>query len=304
MPTTEFKGFLFNNSDSTANPNLAKTVNLDASPEKGWGAIVTPDEIRMIYFMGNSRLVTQDGTYLTDEAIKGWIDNTTRAICEELKWDIYPKLWRHRPIIPNQTRSIEEHAHWDDSYSYRKGRKNWHFVKLRHRPIIRVEKWLFNNPYTDHKILNLLPNCEINYEGGTIKNIRWGGFDDTGQGVNGTGRLPLRSARVQHFYDDLPNAYFIDYVTGYDQANRVPSDLRELVAKVLSIKIMSAYGDGIVSGLASFSIGVGALRESVNTTMSATSAFFGARIKQFQEEIKDWYQTNKNRYNHPSIAHL
>ena len=37
---------------------------------------------------------------------------------------------------------------------------------------------------------------------------------------------------------------------------------------------------------------------------SATSAFFGARIKQFQEEIKDWMQRHKNRYSHPGITHL
>ena len=302
MPS-QFKGFLFGNPDREANAELAQIVTPAADSSLGWGAIVTPDEMRMIYFLGNSRLVTQDGTYLTDEAIKGWLDETTRAISEELKWDIYPRLWRHRPILPSQPRTIEDNAHWDDSYPYRKGRKNWHFIKLRHRPLVRIEKWLFNNPYTDREILDLLPGCEVNYEGGTLKNIRWGGFDDTG--YNGqTGRLPLRAGRVQHFYSDLPNAYFVDYVTGYDNASRVPSDLRELIAKVLSIKIMSAYGDGIVSGLASFSIGVGVLHESVNTTMSATSAFFGARIKQFQEELKEWYQTHKNRYNVPGIAHL
>ena len=167
----------------------------------------------------------------------------------------------------------------------------------------KVKSYLYN-PYADSEILDLLPGAEINYEGGTLTNLRWGGYQQYQSGSSNHPSLPLRASRLHIYYDDLANSYLIDYATGYDNASRVPDDLKELVAKVLAIKIMSAYGDGIVSGLASFSIGVGVLHESVNTTMSAASAFFGARIKQFQEEIKDWMQRHKNRYSHPGITHL
>ena len=303
-PSPQFRGFLFGTPDTETNLQFSKIVNPNLDPPKGWGAIITPDEMRMIYFMGNSRLVTQDGTYLSDEALKGWIDQTANAISEELKWDIYPVLWRHRPARPNEPREIEAYARWDDTYRYKRGKRHFHFVKLRRRPIMRVEKWLLNNPYADTEILDLLPGAEINYEGGTLTNLRWGGYQQYQTGTSRHPSLPLRASRLHIYYDDLANSYLIDYATGYDNASRVPDDLKELVAKVLAIKIMSAYGDGIVSGLASFSIGVGVLHESVNTTMSATSAFFGARIKQFQEEIKDWMQRHKNRYSHPGITHL
>ncbi len=302
-----FKGFLFNNPDLEAHQDFSRIVSPSDLSAPAWGAVVTPDEMRLIYFMGNSRLVTQDGTYLSDEAIRGWIDQTVNAISEELKWDIYPRLYRHRPATPEQTRHIEAYAHWDDTYHYRRARRNHHFVRLRHRPIMRVEKWQFQNPYSDTQIIDLLQGCEINYEGGTLTNVRWGGYyNDYGGGGDGVrhASLPLRASRITAYYGDFPNAHLIDYATGYDSAARVPDDLKELVAKVLAIKIMSAYGDGIVSGLASFSIGVGVLHESVNTTMSATSAFFGARILQLQGEVKEWMATHKQRYSHPGITYL
>ncbi len=296
----DFHGFLFGRPDTKANPALGRIAYPKQDPPPAWGAIVTPDEMRMIYFMGNSRLVTQDGTYLSDDAIKGWIDQTSRAIAEELKWDIYPQLWRHRSARPEQSRKIEDYARWDDTYPYRRSRRNFHFVKLRHRPLLRLEKWELHNPYADQRILDLLPGAELNYEAGALSNLRWGNRHR----ASGHGSLPLRASRLHTYNEDLPNSYLIDYATGYDSANRVPDDLRELVAKALAIKIMSAYGDGIVSGLASFSIGVGVLHESVNTTMSATSAFFGARILQLQGEIKEWYQKHQSRYTHTGMAHL
>ena len=57
-PSPQFQGFLFGAPDTEANLQFSKIVNPKQDPPKGWGAIVTPDEMRMIYFMGNSRLVT------------------------------------------------------------------------------------------------------------------------------------------------------------------------------------------------------------------------------------------------------
>ena len=95
---------------------------------------------------------------------------------------------------------------------------------------------------------------------------------------------------------DLPSSYQVDYVSGYEHADRVPRDLREIVQKLMIVNVMSAFGDGVVSGMSNYSISLGPLSESIGTTMSATSAYFGARIAQMSGEIKDWLKTRGKAY--------
>ena len=46
------------------------------------------------------------------------------------------------------------------------------------------------------------------------------------------------------------------------------------------------------------------LSESFSSTQSATSAYFGARIKVYQDEIEDYIQQNKNKFGHMIIGTL
>ena len=148
-------------------------------------------------------------------------------------------------------------------------------------------------------------DAEIQYDTGLLISLRWGTGGSRSGSVQGNSytNIPVRS----FVYDKnirLPNGFAIHYISGYELACLVPDDLVEYIRNLVAVKIMSSYGDGIVSGLANFSIGVGVLHESVGTTMSATSAFFGARIKEFQDWIKDWKERNMNRYKRPSLTYL
>lgn len=284
---TLFKGLMFSNPDRESHLNFGRIVN-PANP-KPWGNIITPDEMRMIYFMGNSRLVTMTGAYLDDDMLQGWIDQTVFAIGEELTHDIYPRMWRHRPIDFNVPREIEPWAEWEDPYDYKNENVYDHFyLRTRHRPILRMEKWDLYNPYNNHQILDLLHNgSKINYATGDLRSVIVGrnALLPSGLGIRAWRLYQRGVGNVS-----IPGSYYLDYASGYDAPERVPMELRELCAKVLAIKIMSAYGDGIVGGLANFSISVGVLSESVGTTMSATNAYFGARIGQFKDEIKVWIE--------------
>ena len=88
----------------------------------------------------------------------------------------------------------------------------------------------------------------------------------------------------------------VDYTSGYDRADRVPRELKARIMDQLVIEIASAFGDGIAGGLAGSSISVGPLHESVQTTMSATSAWYGARLKEKQESNKRWDDQNLLKY--------
>ena len=44
------------------------------------------------------------------------------------------------------------------------------------------------------------------------------------------------------------------------------------------------------------------LSESFSSTQSATSAYFGARIKVYQDEIENYINQNKNKFGHMVIG--
>lgn len=294
-----WKGYLFQNPDTEANLLLGQI----AGTNKPWGAHLTADEIRYFYFTGQESLVTQSGSYITDSMIRGLIDHYTRTVADELKHDIYPRAWRAPSPDITETRDIEPWAEEDPAYALDNSRyRSRYVVILRHAPVINVTRFDLYEPYGDTRLLDLLPYADVNRKAGILQNVRAIG---PVTGVSGT--LPIRGTRT-HLgavtRDRVPNAYYVDYTTGYTSAQRVPRELVDVIAKLVSIAIMSAHGDGKVAGTASMSLSLGSISESVSTTQSATSATFGARILQMTNELKDWWQTSASRYRRPSVSIL
>lgn len=122
-----WKGFLFDNPDKEANRNLLErcftgkevgTFEPGLPVQGGWGSVVTTDEIRYSWMIGNSRLMSTDGSYITNENLQGLIHRITLALSNELEHDIYPQVYRHRPK-GNLPRFIEDHAKWFDPIDYK-----------------------------------------------------------------------------------------------------------------------------------------------------------------------------------------
>ncbi|WCL51507.1 hypothetical protein [Leptospira sp. GIMC2001] len=306
--TRTFKGFTYNNPDTIAHRDLLQIVysgkelhTLETMPESiGWGSLVTSDEIRYSLMSGNGRLTTVDGSQITNENLDGFVDQTVRALSEELEHDIYPTLYRHRPT-GNGHRMIEPHAKWYDAHDYqqRDPEKNF-YINLRHRPIIKILKWDFVNPINRDQnssserdpIIDLMPRLRVTYDTGIVQSV-----GIIGGGAQFNRNAAMRSHRILSYGPTkMPNCYYLDFISGYDQASRVPAELRELVGLIVAIKVMSIYGDGRAAGVASFSISAGVLHESVSTTQSATSAMYGARILELKVQVKEWYERHFNRY--------
>ncbi|TGK79266.1 hypothetical protein EHQ23_19630 [Leptospira bourretii] len=312
-----FKGFLFQNPDENANRHLLERLYATENPGEidpsipktgGWGAIVTPDEIRYSLMSGNGRLVTVDGSYITDENLKGFVDQVTLAISEELEHEIYPTIYRHRPK-GNLPRLIEPHAKWYDAHDYQNSDLgNNFFVELRKKPLQRLITWQFVNPIgrdmnnePTTTIVDFQKRARILYDQGILRSI-----GILGSNVSFSGNSALRSQRVFQGMSPtkIPTTHYIDFISGYDSAYRVPAELREVIGLVTAIKVMSIYGDGRAAAVASFSVGVGVLHESVSTTQSATSSMYGARILELTNYLKAWYEKNMSRYRSMRVAIL
>ncbi|AXR66620.1 hypothetical protein [Leptospira mayottensis] len=286
-------------------PDLEKSN----TPLPGWGCIIHPDELRRIMFFGNEPLLTTRGTQLEDFQLKNWCDQTVRAFASEIDWDIYPRLFRSRPLVGQsgrfdlepKTGRIEDYAEWDDTYDYDPSKSSNFFLKLRRKNLCRLHKWVLTLPWNGNMILDLTSRATIQYKTGILRAV----FTRVPFGNVGIPQIGIQGFRfLSQNSSNLPGAYQVDYTTGYDHASRVPRELKDQVLKYFVICVLSSYGEGIIGGISNYSTSVGVISESIGTTMSAENAFFGARIRQLSNELKEWWKTAKIRYTGISFGAL
>jgi hypothetical protein len=90
--------------------------------------------------------------------------------------------------------------------------------------------------------------------------------------------------------------YAIDYVAGFESSDTVPNDLRAAIGKMCAIELLNIIGDGLMSGFSSSSLSMDGVSESFSSTQSATSAYYGARIKEYREELEGYIKANKLKF--------
>jgi hypothetical protein len=78
---------------------------------------------------------------------------------------------------------------------------------------------------------------------------------------------------------------------------KCPLNIKELIGMKAAMGPLNIAGDLIAgAGIASKSIGIDGLSQSISTTSSATNAGYGARILQYNKEIKERLQRLKDYY--------
>lgn len=89
----------------------------------------------------------------------------------------------------------------------------------------------------------------------------------------------------QHFLM-IPDYWDLQYITGF-KLDQMPMDLINLTGKLASFGPLGIAGDLILgAGIVSQSLGVDGLSQSISSTSSATNAGYGARLVQYEREIK------------------
>lgn len=88
-------------------------------------------------------------------------------------------------------------------------------------------------------------------------------------------------------YENIPDYWRIQYITGWD-IDDMPMDLLNIVGMLASIPILDIAGDLILgAGIASQSLGIDGLSQSISSTSSATSSGYNARILSYQKQIDE-----------------
>lgn len=95
-------------------------------------------------------------------------------------------------------------------------------------------------------------------------------------------------------YKQLDDYWRLTYTTGFDQ---IPYDILNFVGKLASINVFHIAGDIILgAGIASQSIGIDGLSQSISTTSSATNAGYGARIQGYLKDLQEATERLKTYY--------
>ena len=235
------------------------------APYKRNQGVMSPSEMIETYFFGIS-LCDADGNKISSDVLQLYLESATEEI------ENYLDIKIQKQIIE------EDLGFW--LYDW----KNWGYIRTSYpvvkpqliegfindvRQITYPQSWLSarrtNDGKTYFRTVNLVP-------------------------TNGTtgANSQIYSGITPHlgFYGNknIPNYWQITYCTGFD---KVPSDLLNAIGKLAAINVFHIMGDLILgAGIASQSIGIDGLSQSIATTSSATNAGYGARVSGYLADLK------------------
>ena len=271
-------------------------------PPGEWGHAYTADDMRYTMLFGID-------TVAADIATSEWEDVQFEQQVDEAVGDFESYLTmdiRRRKYVTRPADSLIQSRFWregvdytneDDPYDFDPHLWNeYGFIQLRHWPLISVSRAKWYSP-VQGEIMDMIENgwLRLHKEMGQVRMFPTGGFSYGPYSVYG----PLWT---NNYADRYPGGFQFDYETGYKSAEFIPEGLRGVIGKYAAIKSLATIGDGLLAGFSSQSVSLDGLSESFSSTQSATSAYFGARIKQYSDEIADWLKRNRYKFSPPPIS--
>lgn len=260
-------------------------------PEGEWGTILTPDDIRYTYVWGTD-FKASNGQMFSDEQIQWFIDAGLADI--ERRLNISIRKRRIKSELTVEQKNLKKGADYDDAetpydFSYRKIQR-YGMIQTKQRPILNVTRCtLINKGQNDD--VDLLPSVVPDKKNGVLKFLKrpWKP-SDTWTGISDSISRYGAETWNNHLF------YAVDYDAGFETSDEVPEDLRQIIGEMIAIAILDIIGDGLMSGLSSSSLSMDGVSESYSSTMSATSAWFGSRIMQYQKDIEAYLKANTYRF--------
>lgn len=272
------------------------------APDGQWGEVITPDDLRYTYLWGTDFKAT-NGVIFTDEQVSYFIDQAVAYMERELNITIRKRIIKcnakQRGLKKiTKANPVGDYTDEESFYDFKKSTvQRYTMLRTSKRPIIEVQK--FNLVCRGGSTINLLDSTVVDCKKGVLKAMF---------------RPYLRSQKYQSIDDAIsmfgdetfnPHLFYeVDYTAGYENSDEVPDDLREIIAKVGAVSLLNIIGDGLMSGFSSSSLSMDGISESFSSTQSATSAYFGARIQVYKDDIKNYIAENKYKFGFKPMGHL
>lgn len=222
---------------------------------------LTRDELVTNYMFG-IELKDQQGNPFPESLIIGYL-NSAISYAEGL-FDI---------CLTKQTVTDESHDYERSDYM------NWGYIQLYKRPIQKVTKLQL--------MYGTRPSFEVPLE--WIKIDKMGGKIQMFPSSGNSNALIINQSGVifglNQAWSYAPQMWSVDYEAGMTK-NDIPAELKELIYKQATCNIMTVWGDLILgAGIASQSISIDGLSQSIGTTQSAMYGGASARVESYRQDI-------------------
>jgi hypothetical protein len=227
--------------------------------------LISVDELKAIYLFGVD-LTKDDGEAFPKRMFEHYIQAGSDWLAKELDITLVAK---------DYVNEVQDH------YASDWGR--WGYSQLWNYPVSRIDSIRFQYPSMDKAVT-------INSKWITLPD---GGAHGIVQIVPGQGNIadvllipgalmPLWSGSTGR----IPGIWHFDYRAGFEP-NAVPPDIKHVIGMWAAIGALNIAGDLIAgAGIATKSVSIPGLSQNIGTTSSATSSGYGARVLEYQKEIK------------------
>lgn len=241
------------------------TVNLSIKYSKNMANILTPRDLRDLYFHGIDT-VAKDGTVLQEHVYDAFIASA------QLEVEKYLGIKLVKQVVKEN-----HHYHGSDW-------QNWGLIQTS-LPVNEVAslagyygkqknievpiEWLQSKKSSDdlyHRSVWLVPNGVGNMQ--------------SSSSFSGT-IMPFNNIS---YNSSVPNFWELTYVTGFE---KIPMDLYNMIGMLASVNIFNILGDLVLGvGIASQSIGLDGLSQSIVSSSSAENSSYGSRITTYWKQMQ------------------
>ena len=247
----------------------------------------TVTELRNRWCFGLS-LMDMDNNVMADDHIQQAIDSAIKRVERHLGIYLKPTVIatnaEERGLVKGEDYEISEPAMDYVAKTY----ANWGFLQLRERPAIKLNgaKLVLPNGQVIVDFMTRPEWIKFYPKAAQLHIVPYAGDPTIFALLGGTqSGYPFITGQIN---SNMPQMWYVDYVAGYD-IGAVPSDIRDIVAKLAAIDILGIAGEAVQAGVSSSSISVDGFSQSRGTTVSANSTLYQAHINQFQTEVDKFF---------------
>lgn len=260
VPTNWYKTSFFNSGTGVESAQSDPQLGDDSVALQH---IMTVDQLKETYLLGLD-LTTDDGTPYPDIMYEFGIRMAIAWIETELRIKV-------RPTVIADERQDYDQLNW----------QQWGFLQLDNHPIISVESVKMYWPSSAEGWTFPSEWLRVQKRAGQVNIVPTSGQLAQAMIIQGAW-LPTVLSNIPY----VPDAIAIAYTAGF-AIGELPADIRDLIGMKAAFPTLNTAGDLIAgAGIANYSLSVDGLSQSVGTTSSATNSGYGARLIQYDKEIK------------------
>jgi hypothetical protein len=267
----------------------------------------TVEEIRKTWCFGlplyakSATQWTAAGQVMSDEDIELFIRGAISDVEKQLGVLLKPTIVRNQYTAYLQ--SLQEGIDYDilePAYDYAYDRfNNWGFMQTRQWPFLSIDGFKMTLPNGQQVLdfgsdqLGGMPPKPTSWikpypKQGQIMLVPYTGVSSVFYVGGGTSSAGALSILGNMWTRDMPQCLWLDYTAGF-ALGKVPSGVRNIVAKMAANDVLGIAGDALLAGIASMSTSIDGLSQSISTTASATNNTYAAHQLQYQKEINAFF---------------